>query len=59
MRIGAEYLLRKYGSAGAVAEAMIKNQLSSDECRFAEDFLTPLVMQAAKIRIELGLNKDK
>lgn len=59
MRLGARWLLERYGNPMSVAEAMIRGELGADECEFAEDFLTPSLMQAARIRIELGLHNGK
>ena len=59
MRIGARWLLDQYGNPMAVAEAMVNGELDADQCDFAEDILTPSIIQCAKIRIELGLKKKK
>ena len=53
MRIGAEDLLKRFGTVVDVAEAMIMGELSSYETDFARDIVTPTVIAAAEARMRL------
>lgn len=56
MRIGAVELLRRYDDDRvAVAVALIRGKLGY-EAEFASDFIDNTILNAAKIRIELGLD---
>lgn len=54
MRVGARDLLNKYGSAMAVAEALLKGELLSIDEPFVDEVVSTTVMTAAAAK--LGLN---
>ena len=49
--IGSDQLLSKYGSPLAIAEALIEGRLESHEQGFVSDLVSPIVLQAANMRI--------
>lgn len=53
MRIGAEDLLKRFGSVVDVAMAMIRGRLTMRETDFAHDIVTPIVIAAAEARLRL------
>ena len=52
MKIGAENLLTEYGTALAVAEALIQGKLNSYQEQFVSDIVTLVILEAAKFRIQ-------
>ncbi len=59
MRIGAEWLLEKYGTPLDVAEALIRGRLDSSEQEFVSDLVSKVILDAARVRVELGLAKGE
>lgn len=52
MNIGAERVLRKYGTRLKVAEAFLKGQLNSFDESFLDWLVDDVTLEAARIRIE-------
>ncbi len=52
MRIGATWLLEKYGHPLGVAKALLLNKLDSSEQEFVNDIVTKVILEAAKTQIE-------
>jgi hypothetical protein len=57
MRIGAENLITKFGSPLAVAEALIEGKVNSFEQQFVSDVVDKIILEAARIRIEIANSK--
>lgn len=53
MRMGAEDLLKRFGSVVDVAMAMIRGRLTMRDTDFAHDIVTPTVIAAAEARLRL------
>ena len=51
MRIGAGYLIEKFGSNLAVAEAFILGELSAHEQDYVSEVVDKITLQAAEIRL--------
>ncbi|MCK9458209.1 MAG: hypothetical protein M0R80_00910 [Proteobacteria bacterium] len=58
MRIGGRDLLNKYGTALAVAEALLRGELNSNEEQFVEDVVSPTIMQAAVLRQSITVTQQ-
>ena len=50
--IGADMLETKYGSALAVAEALLRNEIDSHEQEFVNEVVSRIILEAAKFRVE-------
>ena len=57
--IGAELLVKKYGSPLAVAEALLKGEVGSHEQKFVNEVVSPIILQAAAIRLGLVGQSDR
>ena len=56
--VGAELLMQKYGSQLAVAEALLKGDLESFEQKCVHEVVSPIILQAAAIRLGLVGQSD-
>lgn len=54
MTIGAEDLLKTYGSPLGVAEALLKGELDALEQRYVSEVVGKTILEAAKARLELS-----
>lgn len=59
MIIGAKELLEKYGSPLAVAEALLKGEISSYQQQFVSCVVDDQIMEAAKFRIANNMRTYK
>jgi len=50
--VGREELIRKHGSRLEVAEALIMGKISSHEQEFIGEIVSPVILEAARIRLE-------
>lgn len=55
--IGAENLIRKYGSADAVAERWLEGRIPGFEAEFAPEVAGKVRLEAARMRIEMRAPK--
>lgn len=52
MTIGADKLLNKFGSALAVAEALLEGKILSHDEPYVQELVPPIILQAAEIRLK-------
>lgn len=57
MIISAKDLLNKYGNPLAIAEALLEGKLDSSEINYVSEIVDKIILEAAKIRIELKIKK--
>ena len=56
MMIGSRDLLKKYGTRLKVAEALLLGNITSYEEEFLLELVNPVILEAAKIRLETERN---